>query len=415
MANYGIIIEEKTKINGGNMKILVINCGSSSLKYQLFDMDNEEVMVKGLVERIGIDGSRLIQEKGDDKYTIEEDMKDHTEAVGHVFDALVDSENGVIKDLSEIDAVGHRFVHGGEKITKSTLIDSDVRKAIEEYTKFAPLHNPANLMGLEACEKLLEGVPNVAVFDTAFHQTMPAKTYLYGIDYKYYEDEAIRKYGFHGTSHNFITNKAAEVLGKDVKDLNIISAHLGNGSSICAVKNGKSFDTSMGLTPLEGLVMGTRSGDIDPAAVTYIMKKENLSPEEMENVLNKKSGVLGVSGVSSDFRDLENAAKEGNERAKAALDMFATRVKRYIAGYMAEVGACDAIVFTGGIGENSISMREDIMEGFELFGIKIDKEKNNVRGGCHVVSTDDSKVKVMVIATNEELMIARDTKSLVEA
>ena len=397
------------------MKVLVINCGSSSLKYQLFNMENEEVMVKGLVERIGIEGSKLIQEKGDDEYIIEEAMKDHTEAVAHVFDALVDKDNGVIADLSEIDAVGHRFVHGGEKITKSALIDKEVRDAIEEYTKFAPLHNPANLMGLEACEKLLPNVKNVAVFDTAFHQTMPAKTYLYGIDYKYYEDEAIRKYGFHGTSHNFITNKAAEVLGKDVKDLNIISAHLGNGSSICAVKNGKSFDTSMGLTPLEGLVMGTRSGDIDPAAVTYIMKKENLSPEEMENVLNKKSGVLGVSGVSSDFRDLENAAKEGNERAKAALDMFATRVKRYIAGYMAEVGACDAIVFTGGIGENSISMREDIMEGFELFGIKLDKEKNNVRGGCHVVSIDDSKVKVMVIATNEELMIARDTKSLVEA
>ena len=397
------------------MKVLVINCGSSSLKYQLFDMTDESVLCKGLVERIGIEGSKLTHKVNGEKLVVEEPMKDHTEAVAHVFDALVDKDNGVIADLSEIDAVGHRFVHGGEKITKSALIDKEVRDAIEEYTKFAPLHNPANLMGLEACEKLLPNVKNVAVFDTAFHQTMPAKTYLYGIDYKYYEEEAIRKYGFHGTSHNFITNKAAEVLGKDVNDLNIISAHLGNGSSICAVKNGKSFDTSMGLTPLEGLVMGTRSGDIDPAAVTYIMKKENLSPEEMENVLNKKSGVLGVSGVSSDFRDLENAANEGNERAKAALEMFATRVKRYIAGYMAEVGACDAIVFTGGIGENSISMRGDIMEGFELFGIKIDKEKNNVRGGCHVVSTDDSKVKVMVIATNEELMIARDTKSLVEA
>lgn len=410
---YGIMNMSKRKNIGGKMKVLVINCGSSSLKYQLFNMDNEEVMVKGLVERIGIEGSKLIQEKGDDKYIIEENMKDHTEAVSHVFDALVDKDNGVIADLSEIDAVGHRFVHGGEKITKSCLIDKEVRDAIEEYTKFAPLHNPANLMGLEACEKLLPNVKNVAVFDTAFHQTMPEKTYLYGIDYKYYEEDAIRKYGFHGTSHNFITNKTAEVLGKDVNDLNMISAHLGNGSSICAVKNGKSFDTSMGLTPLEGLVMGTRSGDIDPAAVTYIMKKENLSPDEMENVLNKKSGVLGISGVSSDFRDLEDAAAEGNERAQAALDMFITRVKRYIAGYMAEVGACDAIVFTGGIGENSIPMREDIMAGFEQFGIKIDPEKNNVRGGCHVVSTDDSKVKIMVIATNEELMIARDTKSLI--
>ena len=397
------------------MKVLVINCGSSSLKYQLFDMDNEEVMVKGLVERIGIEGSKLIQEKGDDKYIIEEDMKDHTEAVSHVFDALVDKDNGVIADLSEIDAVGHRVVHGGEKITKSALIDKEVREAMVEYQKFAPLHNPANLMGLEACEKLLPNVKNVAVFDTAFHQTMPKRTYLYGIDYKYYEEDAIRKYGFHGTSHNFITNKTAEVLGKDVKDLNMISAHLGNGSSICAVKNGQSYDTSMGLTPLEGLVMGTRSGDIDPSAVTYIMKKDDLSPEEMENILNKKSGVLGVSGVSSDFRDLESAAKEGNERARAALDMFVTRVKRYIAGYMAEIGSCDAIVFTGGIGENSIPMREDIMKGFEQFGIKIDPEKNNVRGGCHVVSTEDSKVKIMVIATNEELMIARDTKSLVEA
>ena len=397
------------------MKILVINCGSSSLKYQLFDMDNEEVMVKGLVERIGIDGSRLIQEKGDDKYTIEEDMKDHTEAVGHVFDALVDNENGVIKDLSEIDAVGHRFVHGGEKITKSTLIDSDVRKAIEEYTKFAPLHNPANLMGLEACEKLLEGVPNVAVFDTAFHQTMPERTFLYGIDYKYYEEDGIRKYGFHGTSHKFITNKTAELLGKDVSELNIISCHLGNGSSITAVKEGKSYDTSMGLTPLEGLIMGTRSGDIDPTAVTYIMQENNISPKEMENILNKESGVLGVSGVSSDFRDLEAAAKEGNKRAQYALDMFVTRAKRYIAGYMAEIGSVDAIVFTGGIGENSIDMRKDIMEGFEQFGIKIDDEKNNVRGGAHEVSTDDSTVKVMVVATNEELMIARDTKSIVEA
>ena len=397
------------------MKILVINCGSSSLKYQLFDMDNEEVMVKGLVERIGIDGSRLIQEKGDDKYTIEEDMKDHTEAVGHVFDALVDSENGVIKDLSEIDAVGHRFVHGGEKITKSTLIDSDVRKAIEEYTKFAPLHNPANLMGLEACEKLLEGVPNVAVFDTAFHQTMPERTFLYGIDYKYYEEDGIRKYGFHGTSHKFITNKTAELLGKDVSELNIISCHLGNGSSITAVKEGKSYDTSMGLTPLEGLIMGTRSGDIDPTAVTYIMQENNISPKEMENILNKESGVLGVSGVSSDFRDLEAAAKEGNERAQYALDMFITRAKRYIAGYMAEIGSVDAIVFTGGIGENSIEMRKDIMDGFQQFGIEIDEEKNNVRGGAHEVSTDDSKVKVMVVATNEELMIARDTKSIVEA
>ena len=395
------------------MKILVINCGSSSLKYQLFDMDNEEVLVKGLVERIGIDGSRLKQEKGEDEYIIEEDMKDHTEAVKHVFDAITDKENGVISALSEIDAVGHRFVHGGEKITKSVVIDENVREAVKEYSKFAPLHNPANMMGLEACEKLLPNVKNVAVFDTAFHQSMPEENFLYGIDYKYYEDQAVRKYGFHGTSHDFITQKTAQVLEKDQKDLNMISCHLGNGSSICAIKEGKSFDTTMGLTPLEGLVMGTRSGDLDPTVVTFLMNEYGYDTKKMDNVLNKESGVLGVSGVSSDFRDLENAANDGNKRAEIALKMFANRAKRYIAGYMAEVGNVEAIVFTGGIGENSITMREDIMSGFEQFGIKIDPEKNNVRGGCHLVSTDDSKVKVFVIATNEELMIARDTKKLV--
>lgn len=395
------------------MKILVINCGSSSLKYQLFDMDNEEVLVKGLVERIGIDGSRLKQEKGDDEYIIEEDMKDHTEAVKHVFDAITDKENGVISDLSEIDAVGHRFVHGGEKITKSVVIDDEVKEAVKEYSKFAPLHNPANMMGLEACEKLLPNVKNVAVFDTAFHQSMPEENFLYGIDYKYYEDQAVRKYGFHGTSHNFITQKTAKVLEKDQKDLNMISCHLGNGSSICAVKEGKSFDTTMGLTPLEGLVMGTRSGDLDPTVVTFLMNEYGYDTKKMDNVLNKESGVLGVSGVSSDFRDLENAAEEGNKRADIALKMFANRAKRYVAGYMAEIGKTDAIVFTGGIGENSATMRADIMKGFEQFGIKIDPEKNNVRGGCHLISTDDSKVKVFVIATNEELMIARDTKKLV--
>lgn len=395
------------------MKILVINCGSSSLKYQLFNMENEEVLVKGLVERIGIDGSRLIQTLNDDKYIVEEDMKDHTEAVGHVFDALVDEEHGVIKSLDEIDAVGHRFVHGGEAVAKSVVIDDEVKKAVEEYSKFAPLHNPANLMGLKACEELLPGVKNVAVFDTAFHQTMPEENYLYGIDYKYYENDSIRKYGFHGTSHHYITNRTAEILNKDVNELNIVSCHLGNGSSVTAVKNGKSYDTSLGMTPLEGLVMGTRSGDIDASVVTFMMDKYNLSTSEINEILNKESGVLGVSGVSSDFRDLEDAANEGNERAKIALEMFANRAKRYIAGYMAEIGDVDAIVFTGGIGENSITMREDIMKGFEQFGIKIDSEKNNVRGGEHEVSTDDSKVKVMVIATNEELMIARDTQRLV--
>lgn len=396
------------------MKILVINCGSSSLKYQLFNMENEEVMAKGLVERIGIEGSRLVQKNNGDEFVIEEAMQNHTEAVSHVFDALIDSENGVIASLEEIDAVGHRFVHGGEKMTKSALITDEVKDAINEAAKFAPLHNPANLMGLKACEELLPNVPNVAVFDTAFHQTMPARTYLYGIDYKYYEEDSIRKYGFHGTSHNYITNRAADLLGKSVEETNIISAHLGNGSSITAVKEGKSFDTTMGLTPLEGLVMGTRSGDLDPAVVTYIEEKDGISASEINNILNKESGVLGVSGVSSDFRDLEDAAKEGNERAQVALDMFTTRTKRYIAGYMAEIEKVDAIVFTGGIGENSIEMREDILKGFEQFGIKIDQEANKVRGGEHVISTEDSKVKVMVIATNEELMIARDTQDLVK-
>lgn len=395
------------------MKILVINCGSSSLKYQLFNMENEDVMVKGLVERIGIDGSRLVQELGDDKYIIEESMKNHTDAVGHVFKALTDEDHGVLKSLEEIDAVGHRFVHGGESVTKSVVIDDEVKKAIKEYTKFAPLHNPANMMGLEACEELLPGVKNVAVFDTAFHQTMPKENYLYGIDYKYYENDSIRKYGFHGTSHNYITNRTAEILNKDVNELNIISCHLGNGSSICAVKDGKSYDTSMGLTPLEGLVMGTRSGDIDATVITFLMDQYNLSTDQVNNLLNKESGVLGVSGVSSDFRDLEEAASKGNERAKVALDMFVNRAKRYIAGYMAEVGKIDAIVFTGGIGENSIEMREDLMKGFEQFGIKVDSEKNKVRGGEHEIQTDDSKVKLMVVATNEELMIARDTQKLV--
>ncbi|MDO4593926.1 MAG: acetate kinase [Tissierellia bacterium] len=396
------------------MKILVINCGSSSLKYQLFDMEKEEVMVKGLVERIGIEGSRLIQEvEGKDKFIIEKEMKDHTKAVSYVFEALTDKENGVINDLSEIDGVGHRFVHGGEKIAKSVIIDDEVKKAVKEYTKFAPLHNPANLMGLEACEKLLPNVKNVAVFDTAFHQTMPQENYLYGIDYKFYEKYSLRKYGFHGTSHKYITKRVSELLEKPQEKVNLVSCHLGNGSSLCAVKNGESIDTTMGLTPLEGLVMGTRSGDLDPTVVTFLMDNENMTTDEVNNELNKHSGVLGISGVSSDFRDLEEAQEKGNEKADAALKMFSNRVKKYLAGYMAEIENCDAIVFTGGIGENSITMREDIMKGFEQFGIKIDHDKNNVRGGEHVISTEDSSVKVMVVATNEELMIAKDTQNLI--
>ena len=397
------------------MKVLVINCGSSSLKYQLFDMDNEEVMVKGLVERIGIEGSKLIQEKGDDKYIIEENMKDHTEAVSHVFDALVDKENGVISDLNEIDAVGHRVVHGGEKITKSALIDKEVREAIVEYQKFAPLHNPANLMGLEACEKLLPNVKNVAVFDTAFHQTMPEESYIYALPYEYYEKYKIRRFGFHGTSHKYITNKAAEMLEKDVNEVNLITCHLGNGSSICAVENGKSIDTSMGFTPLEGLAMGTRCGDLDPAILPFIMDKENLSTEEINTLINKKSGVLGISGVSSDFRDIEEARDQGNKRAKLALDIFEKRVRGYIGSYMTELDHVDAIVFTAGVGENSVEMRESIVAGLKSLGIKLDPERNNVRGEDRLISSDDSSIKVFVIPTNEELMIARDTKELVEA
>lgn len=397
------------------MNILVINCGSSSLKYQLIDMTNEDVLCKGLVERIGIEGSVLTHKINGEKFVVEEAMKDHKKALELVLEQLLHKDHGAIKSLDEISAVGHRVVHGGEKFNDSVLVNDEVLSEIRACIELAPLHNPANIMGIEAIQELMKDTPNVVVFDTAFHQTMPMENYLYALPYEYYEKYAVRRYGFHGTSHNFVSKRAAEILGKKREDLRIITCHLGNGSSMAAIDHGKVIDTSMGLTPLEGLVMGTRSGDMDPSAVTYIMKKDNLSPDQMENVLNKESGVLGVSGVSSDFRDLESAAKEGNERAQAALDMFVTRVKRYIAGYMAEIGSCDAIVFTGGIGENSIPMREDIMEGFEQFGIKIDPEKNNVRGGCHVVSTDDSKVKIMVIATNEELMIARDTKSLVEA
>lgn len=396
------------------MKILVINCGSSSLKYQLFDMNDEKVLVKGLVERIGIEGSKLIQSvEGKDKFIVETSMADHTEAVGNVFKALTDSENGVIKTLDEIDAFGHRFVHGGEKITDSCIIDKEVKDAVKEYTKFAPLHNPANLMGLEACEKLLPEVKNVAVFDTAFHQSMPKENYLYAINYDYYDKYQLRKYGFHGTSHKYITTRVAQLLDKSVEDLNIVSCHLGNGSSLCAVKNGKSYDTTMGLTPLEGLVMGTRSGDLDPTVVTFLMKEENLSPDEINNILNKESGVLGVSKLSSDFRDLEDAESEGNEKASTALNMFINRTKRYLAGYLAEIKKCDAIVFTGGIGENSAILREKIVDGLQQFGVKIDPEKNNIRGGEHFVSTDDSILKIMVVATNEELMIAKDTQKLI--
>ena len=398
------------------MKILVINCGSSSLKYQLIDMETEELMAKGLVERIGIEGSRIKHETiGKEKKTIETPMQDHKRALELVMESLTNEEYGAIKSLDEIDAVGHRVVHGGEDFAQSVIIDEKVLKGIEDNVEIAPLHNPPNIMGIKACQRLLPNVKQVAVFDTAFHQTMPAESYIYALPYEYYEKYKIRRFGFHGTSHRYITKRAAEMLGKDLNEVNLITCHLGNGSSICAVKNGKSIDTSMGFTPLEGLAMGTRCGDLDPAILPFLMEKENLSTDEINTLINKKSGVLGISGVSSDFRDIEAARDEGNKRAKLALDIFEKRVRGYIGSYMTELDHVDAIVFTAGVGENSIEMRESIVNGLKSLGIKIDTERNNVRGEDKLISADDSSIKIFVIPTNEELMIARDTKALVEA
>ncbi|MEQ3345845.1 acetate kinase [Peptoniphilus senegalensis] len=398
------------------MKILVINCGSSSLKYQLIDMETEELMAKGLVERIGIEGSRIKHETiGKEKKTIETPMQDHKRALELVMESLTNEEYGTIKSLDEIDAVGHRVVHGGEDFAQSVVIDEKVLKGIEDNVEIAPLHNPPNIMGIKACQRLLPNVKQVAVFDTAFHQTMPAESYIYALPYEYYEKYKIRRFGFHGTSHRYITKRAAEMLGKDLNEVNLITCHLGNGSSICAVKNGKSIDTSMGFTPLEGLAMGTRCGDLDPAILPFIMEKENLSAEELNTLMNKKSGVLGISGVSSDFRDIEAARDEGNERAKLALDIFEKRVRGYIGSYMTELDHVDAIVFTAGVGENSVEMRESIVNGLKSLGIKIDAERNNVRGEDKLISADDSSIKVLVIPTNEELMIAKDTLELVNA
>lgn len=396
------------------MKILVINCGSSSLKFQVMDMENESIIGKGLVERIGIDGSNLVLKvEGRNNYKIEEPMKDHKEAIKHVFDALTDKDHGVLESLEEINGIGHRVVHGGDKIADPVIVDDSVKEAINEFTKFAPLHNPGNLQGIEACEEVLPGVTNVAIFDTAFHQTMPAETYMYAIPYELYEKHGLRKYGFHGTSHRFITHRLAEILDKDVNELNYINCHLGNGASLCAIKNGKSYDTTMGLTPLEGLIMGTRSGDIDPTVLEFLVKEEGMTAEEVNKIFNKESGVLGISGISSDFRDLEEAAEnDGNERAKLALDAYVVRVKKYLGAYLAELDKVDAIVFTAGIGENSGYMRDRICSGLEHLGIKIDAERNDTREEA-LVSSDDSKILVYSIPTDEELMIARDTKDLV--
>lgn len=396
------------------MKILVLNCGSSSLKYQLFNMYNESVLAQGIVERIGINNSILTHKKGEgEKYKINIDLKNHKEALTKVLDLLTSKEQGVLKSLNEIDAVGHRVVHGGEKYSKAVLIDEDVKKSIKELFSLAPLHNPANLIGIEVCEELMKNVPMVALFDTAFHQSMNKEEYLYAIPYELYKENGIRKYGFHGSSHKYVSEKAAELLKKDIKDLKIISCHLGNGASICAIKDGKSFDTTMGFSPLDGLVMGTRSGSIDPTIPIYLMKNNNLSIEEVYNLLNKKSGVLGISEVSSDFRDIEEEAMKGNEKASLALDIFHYKIKTQIGSYIAALNGVDIIIFTAGVGENGPETREAILKDMEFFGIVLDKEKNKVRGKVQEISAENSKVKVFVIPTNEELVIARETKKII--
>ncbi len=397
------------------MNVLVINCGSSSLKYQLINSDSEEVLAKGLCERIGIDGRLVYQKAGLDKEITEADMPTHKQAIQMVLDALVNEKTGAIKSLSEIDAVGHRVVHGGEKFASSTILTAEVLEAIEECNDLAPLHNPANLIGINACKELMPNTPMVGVFDTAFHQTMPKKAYLYGLPYEYYEKYKVRRYGFHGTSHSFVSKRTAEFLGMDLKASKIIVAHLGNGASISAVLNGECVDTSMGLTPLEGLVMGTRCGDIDPSIVEFIANKENLTVGEVLNVLNKKSGVQGMSRVSSDFRDLEAAYNEGNELAINAVEVFCYKVAKYIGSYVAAMNGVDAIAFTAGIGENTGFVRAKILAYLGYLGITIDADANAKRGEDMVISSADSKVKVCVIPTNEELAICRETVALVNA
>ena len=398
------------------MKILVLNCGSSSLKYQLIDMSNEEVLCVGLVERIGIEGSILKQEKDgvEGKLIVEQPMKNHQDAIKLVLDAVVDPQYGGVKDIKEVEAVGHRVVHGGEKFAGSVLITDEVKAALEECIELAPLHNPANIMGIEACEAILPGVPMVGVFDTAFHQTMPKSSYLYGLPHELYTKYGVRRYGFHGTSHRYVSQRAAEMLGKNIEDCKIITCHLGNGASVAAIDGGKSVDTSMGFTPLEGLIMGTRCGDIDAAILPFLMEKEGLDAKGLSNLMNKKSGVYGMTGISSDFRDIEDAAAQNNELAQIALESYAKKVKKYIGSYAAEMNGVDAVVFTAGVGENGIDMRADIMANMDFLGMKLDEEANKVRGKERVISTEDSKVKILLIPTKEELMIARDTLELVK-
>ena len=396
------------------MKVLVINCGSSSLKYQLIDSETEVALAVGLCERIGIDGRLNHTPNGGEKVVIEQAMPDHEVAIRMVLDALTNENYGVIKNLDEIDAIGHRLVHGGEKFTKSVIIDDEVIAGVEECSPLAPLHNPANLIGVRACQAIMPGVPNIGVFDTAFHQTMEPVAYMYGLPYEYYEKYKVRRYGFHGTSHSFVSKRAIQMLNLDPDNSKIIVCHLGNGSSISAVKNGKVVDTSMGMTPMEGLVMGTRCGDMDPTIVEYLAHSLNKSLEEVMVILNKKSGVLGISGVSSDFRDLDKASNEGNERAKLAVEVFSYRTAKYIGSYIAAMNGVDAIVFTAGLGENNIVVREQVLNHFGYMGITLDKEANQIRGEEKIISTPDSKATVAVIPTNEELAIAHETVALLK-
>jgi len=397
------------------MKTLTVNCGSSSLKYQLFDMETEAILAKGMVDRIGTDGANLKHDSvGRGKITIRSGIPNHSVAVQDMVQALRDEEYGAVKSIDEISAIGHRVVHGGERFHDSIVIDGEVTDAIQECIKFAPLHNPLNLMGIEACQKLCPGVPQVAVFDTAFHQTMPKYVYLYAIPYEYYEKHGVRRYGFHGTSHQFVANRAAEVLGKPLKDLKMITAHLGNGCSITAIQHGKSQETSMGLTPLNGLMMGQRSGDIDPALIPFMAEMEKTDAEGVVNVLNKKSGLLGVSGVSHDMRDVEKAMAEGNERAAIAHKMFCHRIKKYVGTYAAGMGGLDVLVFTAGIGENDALVREVACAGLEYIGLELDPKRNAEGPKERIISSDKSKVTVMVVPTNEELMIARETLRLID-
>ena len=395
------------------MNILILNAGSSSLKYQLIDMDGEKLLAKGLVERIGIEGSHINQKANGQVFDATAPMANHTEGIQWMLKALLDPEKGALKSMDEIGAVGHRVLHGGERFTASVLVNDEVKEAIKANIPLGPLHNPANLMGIEACEKVMPGTPNVAVFDTAFHQTMPPKAYLYGVPMEYYEKLHVRRYGFHGTSHRYVSKRVCEFLGVDRSKTRVITCHLGNGSSMCAVENGKCIDTSMGITPLEGVIMGTRSGSMDPAVVQYICNNEHISVDEMLTICNKKSGLLGISGLSSDMRDIDKAADEGNERANIARDMLVYGIRKYIGSYAAAMNGVDVIVFTAGIGENNCALRERVMQGFEYLGAKLDPAKN---AGCReeaVISTDDSKVKICVIPTDEEIVIARDTLCIV--